>query len=108
MTKTFGISRRGFVETSVLAGLASASPALGRTAKPAAALKLFTLEARPTRVFKTMDRSHERTESWIFSLAVQTTSALALTPAAMTIDLLKGADVLRSTNYPREGFGPLT
>ena len=88
-----GFSRRGVMAVSAAAGLAAALPLGAR----GAAAPLFELTARPTRVFKTLDRSHENTESWIFSLAVQTASAAPLTPSAMTIELFKGADVVRTT-----------
>jgi hypothetical protein len=97
-----GFSRRGVIGTSLLAGVALAVPR-GAGAAPA-----FELVPRPTRVIKTADRSHENTESWIFSLIVQTAAPGAWTPAAMTIDLLKGGAVLRSTAYPAAGFAPLT
>jgi hypothetical protein len=59
-------------------------------------------------VFKTADRSHENSESWIFSLMVQTASDAPLAPQRMTIVLLKGGTPLRRTEYPAAGFAPLT
>ncbi len=106
-------SRRGFLGTSMLVGLAGTNvvEASGRARPHAAPNKreeTFDLILRPTRVFKTADRSHEGTESWIFSLIVQIGTPAALTPAAMKIDLLKDSTVLRTENYPAEGFSALT
>jgi hypothetical protein len=108
-----GLSRRGMMGGSVTGGLMLAGAAMARPPEPARASRrsggaAFTLEPRPVRVFKTSDRSHENTESWIFSLIVQATDAGALTPAEMTVELLKGGAVLRTVHYPEAGFAPLT
>jgi murein DD-endopeptidase MepM/ murein hydrolase activator NlpD len=68
----------------------------------------FTLALRPTRVFKTADRSHEDTESWIFSLLVQSPTPAKLEPAAMTVELLSAGQRVRVSRYPAEGLKPLT
>ena len=68
----------------------------------------FELVVRPTRVFKTSDRSHEQTESWIFSLLVQTATEEKLRPGSMHIDMLRRGRVVRSVSCPTEGFLPLT
>ncbi len=78
---TLDLSRRALVGASAAASMALAAP---RAAAAAAGGPVFELVPRPTRkVFKTRDRSHENTESWIFSLAVQTASSAPLTPAAI-------------------------
>ncbi len=100
------VSRRGMMAATAAAGVAAAMP-LGAHATLGGGA-VFALVPRPTRVFKTADRSHENTESWIFSLAVQTASAAPLTPAAMRIELLKGAQVVRTAAYPAAGLAPLT
>lgn len=104
-----GFSRRGFLGSAAAAGLAGTTrvAAAARNRSPAAT-KAFDLVLRPTRVFKTADRSHENTESWIFSLVVQTATPSTFAPEAMKIDLLKGATLLRTVNYSAEGFAPLT
>lgn len=105
-----GFSRRGFLGSAAVAGLASTVPVAAATRSRAtpAATKTFDLVLRPTRVFKTADRSHENTESWIFSLVVQTGTPSPLAPEAMRVDLLKGATLLRRVDYSAEGFAPLT
>jgi murein DD-endopeptidase MepM/ murein hydrolase activator NlpD len=70
--------------------------------------KPLVLVPRPTRVFKTADRSHEATESWIFSLMVQTDAPAKLTPASMKVSLLRNSQVLSTTSYSTEGLKPLT
>lgn len=68
----------------------------------------LTLQPFPTHVYKAPDRSHERTVSWIFSLTMQSTQPVALSPESMVIDLMHGHEVLRHTTYSRDGFAPLT
>ena len=77
-------------------------------AKAAATAPELTLQPYPTRVYKAPDRSHENTQSWIFSLALQSTAALTLVPESMQIDLLGKGVVLRHTTYAKDGFAPLT
>jgi len=98
----FDLSRRALMRTSAAAGMALAAP------RVMAAAPVLTLEPRPTRVFKTRDHSHENTESWIFSLMVQTAASVALTPATMTVELLKDGAVVRRTEYPAAWFAPMT
>ena len=88
----------------LLFGLASAYAAVPSAAKP---LELV-LVPRPVHVFKTADRSHERTESWIFSLMMQTSAEVKLSPTAMTITLLRGSHEIRTSSYPAEGINALT
>lgn len=101
----FDLSRRALVGASATVGLAAAGP---RVLAAATTGPRFTLEPRPTRVFKTKDHSHESTESWIFSLAVQTATDVALTPAVLMVELLKAGAVLRLEAHSAEGFAPLT
>jgi len=67
----------------------------------------LTLVPRPTHIFKTPDRSHENTESWIFSLMVQTDTPGEMMPAAMKVTLLRKSQILSSTSYTAEGFKSL-
>jgi hypothetical protein len=97
-----GISRRGALGASAVA-LALSSGAAGAAGAPA-----FDLALRPTRVFKAADRSHEDTESWIFSLLVQSPTPARLTPSAMSIELISAGRLVRSSSYPATGFEPLT
>ncbi|HEX4302992.1 MAG TPA: M23 family metallopeptidase [Rhizomicrobium sp.] len=101
--REFGLSRRGLIGSAALVALAASVPVRAAGVAPR-----FELIPRPTRVFKTADRGHENTESWIFSLIVQSASPEALTPAAMTVELLKAGAVVRTTQYPAAGFAPLT
>jgi hypothetical protein len=70
--------------------------------------KPFTLVQLPTQVFKTADRSHENTESWIFSLMAQTGTSVKLIPNTMKVTLFRNSEILRTTSYPAEGLKPLT
>lgn len=99
------LSRRALVAGSAATGVTLAA---ARGAAAADERPLFALVPRPTRVFKTKDRSHENTESWIFSLMVQTLAPIALTPAAMRVDLLNAGKVVRRTEVPADGFAPMT
>jgi len=65
------------------------------------------LVLRPTHVFKTADRSHEKTESWIFSLMIQTNTPEKIAPVAMKVTLLKKSEILSSTSYTTEGLKSL-
>ena len=64
----------------------------------------LTLVPRPTHIFKTPDRSHENTESWIFSLMVQTDTQGEIVPVAMKVTLLRKSQILSSTSYTAEGL----
>lgn len=75
---------------------------------PASKSLELALVPQPVHVFKTVDRSHEKTESWIFSLMLQTDAAVKLTPAAMTINLLRDSEVVRTTSYPAAGLEAMT
>jgi hypothetical protein len=66
------------------------------------------LVLRPTHVYKTPDRSHENTESWIFSIMAQTDLPLKLSQAEMKVTLLKESRVIRVVSYPTEGLRALT
>jgi len=101
----FDLSRRALVGASAVTGMALAAP---RAVAAMDGGPLFALVPRPTHIFRTKDHSHENTESWIFSLAVQTLAPVALTPAALRVDLLKAGKVMRRTEYPADGFGPMT
>ena len=78
----------------------------GTNAVPSATT--LTLQPFPTHVYKAKDRSHEKTVSWIFSLAVQSNTPVDLQPESMAIDLMSGRHVLRHSTYSRDGFAPLT
>src|SRR5215472_2859630 len=106
---TNDLSRRGFLATSVLAvaGSQSATTEQDRS-NSSVENNSFELTPRPTRVFKTFDRSHERTESWIFSLVVQAKKDVTLTPAALKVTLLRRGSVVRTEDMPAAGFEPLT
>jgi len=67
----------------------------------------LVLVPRPTHVFKTADRSHENTDSWIFSLMVQTDTPEKITPLAMKVTLLRKSQILSSTSYTAEGLKAL-
>jgi hypothetical protein len=67
----------------------------------------LALVPRPTRVFKTADRSHEDTDSWIFSLMIQTDKPDKIAPTAMKVALLRHSRVLSTTAYNKEGLDPL-
>ncbi len=76
-------------------------------AADAPALKTFDLVLRPTRVFKTPDRSHENTETWMFWLLAQTADPVKLTPISLKVDLMKGTQVLRTLITSTDGLKPL-
>jgi hypothetical protein len=103
-----GISRRELVRNATLAGLATSCAAGMPGIAGAMGEKPFEIVLRPTHVYKTADRSHEATESWIFSAIVQSSSPSAFTPSAMTVDLLKHGILLTSSHYTEAGLGPLT
>lgn len=68
----------------------------------------FRLVPRPTRVFKTPDGSHEATESWVFSLMIETPAPAGVEPVSLQVDLLKGAALLRRATYTAEGIRAMT
>jgi Peptidase family M23 len=102
------ISRRQLVRNAAFIGIATGCAAGMPDAVGAVNDKLFEIVLRPTHVFKTADRSHETTESWIFSAIVQSSSSSVFTPTLMTVDLLKRGVLLRSSHYSETGLGPLT
>src|SRR5205823_14049837 len=63
----------------------------------------LTWVPRPTHIFKTPDRSQENTESWIFSLMVQTDTSGEMMPAAMKVTQHRKAQILSSPSYTAEG-----
>lgn len=95
-------SRRLLIQASAVA----ASAALVNEAR--AAGSSMDLICLPLRVFKTADFNHERTESWVANLIVQTHDQLALTPKRMQVDLFKSGRLARSTVHVDEGFAALT
>ena len=97
------VSRRGILGAAVAAAGMAATASRAQSPAPPS----FELVLRPTRVFKTADRSHENTESWIVYLVIQTRTQAALTPATMKVDLLKGGFVVSSKAYPSEGLRSL-
>lgn len=66
------------------------------------------LVLRPTRVFKVRDRSHEKTESWIVSIAVQTPAEATLTPLGLDVDLSRDDLLLRHAHYGADAFAAMT
>jgi hypothetical protein len=96
------ISRRSvFQGTAAVAGLVIASRAVAATGE-------IELLALPQHVYKTADFNHERTESWVFYLFVQSGEAVALKPKTLRVDLFSGARLAKSTTYVEEGFAALT
>jgi hypothetical protein len=67
----------------------------------------LALVPRPTRVFKSADRSHEDTDSWIFSIMIQTGKPDKIAPTTMKVALLRHSRVLSTTAYNKEGLDPL-
>jgi len=105
-------TRRQFVGAATLA---MALPAVASTSKvpsPSGATDVANGDAvlvlRPTRVFKVRDRSHEKTESWIVSIAVQTPAAATLTPLGLDVDLSRDDLLLRRAHYGAEAFAAMT
>ena len=96
------INRRGLIAAPALLA------ALGGRTAAAAPQGDFQIVLRPTRVFKTADRSHENTESWIFSAVVQTATPAALTPERLTVDALAAGKLVRTTTHQGEGFAAIT
>lgn len=110
-----GFTRRQFVGaaafTAAMPAIASNSATttsvqVPRTAE--AASGEATLILRPTRVFKVKDRSHEKTESWIVSIAVQTPGPATLEPVALDVELARDDLVLRHAHYGVEAFAAMT
>ncbi len=114
MTNVEGLSRRGVLQTGAMAvaaaWLAPPGRATGQTVAPAeaGAAEELALAARPTRVFKVRDRSHENTESWIVSLVAESRMPVHLMPVSMTVELLRGGAALRASSHTAAGFAPLT
>ena len=109
MTVT-AFTRRRFLGVTALA---AATPAIASTTAPAraagdAGTGGAILVLRPTRVFKVKDRSHENTESWIVSIAVQTPGPATLEPVALDVELAKDDLVLRSAHYGARAFAAMT
>ena len=92
---------------TLLGTLVCAASGYTADSPPAKPLEL-ALVPQPVHVFKAPDRSHEKTESWIFSLMLQTDAPVKLDPTAMTINLLRDAEVIRTTSYPAEGIKAMT
>jgi hypothetical protein len=67
----------------------------------------LALVLRPTHVFKTADRSHENTDSWIFSVMLQTDTPEKIAPVAMKVTLLKKSQILSSSFYTAQGLRAL-
>ncbi len=85
----------------------SAAAVVPGFAAPAAekTIRLFSL---PTRLFKTADAGHERTESWVWWLFVETSAPLPLKAQAMQLQLLSGKTVVRTSTYGAAGVQALT
>ena len=71
----------------VILCIVSAGAADSKKATPLA------LVPRSTRVFKSADRSHEDTDSWIFSLMIQTDKPDKIAPTTMKVALLRHSRV---------------
>lgn len=100
-----GFTRRQFLGATALA---AATRAVAAASGPATAADHATLVLRPTRVFKVKDRSHENTESWIVSIAVQTPGPATLEPVALDVELAKDDLVLRHAHYGAQAFAAMT
>jgi hypothetical protein len=96
------LSRRFLIQASAI-GLAMASEASATT--NAGGVELLCL---PVHVYKTADFSHERTESWVLNLFVQTHDNVVLQPKRLQIDLFNGATHAKSATYVDDGFRALT
>src|SRR5262249_55403495 len=94
-------SRRTLIQASTIVASASLAP----QARASAGMELLCL---PLRLFKTADFNHERTESWVANIFVQTHDQVALTPKRMQVDLFKSGRLSKSTIYTDEGFSALT
>ena len=105
-----GFTRRQFIGAAVIASAAPmAAVPSGATARPRHSGPIQgVLVLRPTRVFKVRDRSHENTESWIVSIAVQTPGPATLEPLALEVELSKDDRLLRRAQYGAEAFKAMT
>lgn len=97
------LSRRFFIQASAIVGAVSAGEARATTRGDG--MELLCL---PQQVYKTADFSHERTESWVVNLFVQTRDTVALEPKRFQIDLFNGATLTKSATYADDGFRALT
>jgi hypothetical protein len=90
-------------------GLAAVSGLAAGAAQAAASadagIRLLPL---PTRVFKTPDAGHERTESWVFWVFVETRSAMPTTVESLRVDLSRAGAPIRSSTYDQAGVRGLT
>lgn len=69
---------------------------------------MISLRPLPTRLYKTRDSGHERTESWTLWLLVETGRPRALAVQGVDIQLLAGKQVTRSVHLGEEGTKALT
>ena len=98
------ISRRGVLVSPGIVGLLVA-PYAQATASVDPGVRLVPM---PTRVFKTPDVGHERTESWVFWMFVETQTPAPLSIQSMRMELTKGGAPVRSADYGAAAVAALT
>lgn len=99
-----GFTRRQFIGTAAFAAAMPATVSASATSEAGEARLIL----RPTRVFKVKDRSREKTESWIVSIAVQTPGPATLEAVGLDVELSKDDLVLRRAHYGAEAFAAMT
>lgn len=95
------LSRREALISTLIAGsMAGATPAVSRAGS-------LLLRPLPTRLYKTRDAGREQTESWTFSLNVQSTENLPFSAQTMQVRMFKGEQLLKTMTYSGEGLAAL-
>jgi Peptidase family M23 len=102
---TTHISRRDLLASAVFLGAAGSVSALAAQAGPDKGIRLVPM---PTRIFKTPDAGHERTESWVFWVFVETSQQRPLQVDTMQIKLLSGGRTVQTTGFAGVGLQSLT
>ncbi len=92
------LSRRGVLAST---GLICAAPALAQ----GFGVRLLSL---PTRLYKTPDAGHERTESWVFWVFVESDAPRGLKATGLQVELSAAGQPIRSMRYGPRGVAALT
>lgn len=99
------MTRRDLLKSTVMVGAAARLPGFAAARRMDQSIRLVPM---PTRIFKTPDASHERTESWVLWLLVETDEPRALRIQAAEIALSHDTHLVHASSYGADGVPALT
>lgn len=93
--------REALISTVIVSSVSAVIPASAQVGG-------MSLLPMPTRLYKTRDVGREQTESWTFSLYIQSTENRPFRARTMRIRMFKSEQLLKTTIYSGEGLAALT